>query len=314
VSFAAPVFLLALAALPLAVGAYSLARRRSRRFAVRFPGVPTLAALVPREPLWRRHLPAALYLLALGVLALALARPEATVAVPDEQASVVLVMDGSRSMRAQDVLPNRMEAARRAAGSFLDRVPDELRVGAVGFSTTPHTLDDPSTRHDDVRAAIDGLPADGATATGDALAAALAMLADERDGGRRPPAAIVLLSDGKTTVGRDPVGVAREAGRLRIPVYTVALGTENATVPSPTGNPLAVPPDPETMRRIARASGGRAFSVDDADELDTVYERLGSRIGSRPEQRELTAGFAGAGVLLLLLAAGFSVRQVGRLP
>lgn len=314
-SFAAPVFLLALIVLPLALLLYRAARGRGRRYAVRFPGVPTLAALAPTEPRWLTHLPAALFLLAAAALALALARPEATVAVAVERASVVLVMDGSRSMLADDVKPSRIDAARGAASSFLDRVPDDLRVGLVGFSTSPHTLDDPTTDHERIRSTIDDIPADGATATGEALNAALAMLASDRDDeGRRPPGAVVLLSDGKTTVGRDPLGVAREAGRQKVPVYTVALGTRTATVPGPTGSSLPVPPDPETMRRIARASDGRAFSVDDADELDTVYEQLGSRIGSKPEKRELTAGFAAGGVALLLAAAGLAVRRAGRLP
>jgi Ca-activated chloride channel family protein len=313
-TFAAPSFLAALAALPLAAAAYYLVRQRRRRYAVRFPGVPTLAALLPEEPRWRRHLPAALYLVAVGVLALALARPEATVAVPVERASVVLVMDASRSMLAEDVDPTRLEAARRAAGAFLDSVPDELRVGAVGFSTSPHTLENPTTDHDETRATIDGLTADGGTATGEALAAALAMLEDDGEGGRRPPAAIVLLSDGRATVGPDPFGAAREARRLRVPIYTVALGTHTATVPTPGGGLLPVPPDPETLKRIAQVSGGSAFTADDADELDTVYERLGSRLGTKSEKRELTAGFAGGGIVLLLAAAGLSLRQSGRLP
>jgi Ca-activated chloride channel homolog len=242
----------------------------------------------------------------------ALARPHATVAVPVERASVVLVTDASRSMLATDVEPSRMDAARAAAEAFLDGVPEELRVGAVAFSTTPRSAVEPSHDRDRVRAHLASLDADGGTATGDGLAGALRLL--EAGDGRRPPAAIVLLSDGETTTGRDPVEVAREARDARVPIYTVALGTSEGTITSDSGAVLPVPPDPETMREIAEASGGESFDVDEAEQLNGVYERLGSQIATKPEQREITAGFAAGGMALLLAAAGLSLRAGGRLP
>jgi Ca-activated chloride channel homolog len=315
VSFAAPAFLLGLLAVPLGIALYALHRRRARRYAVRFTGVPVLAGLLEPGARWRRHLPAGLFLVALAALAIALARPQATVAVPGRQASVVLVTDASRSMRAADVEPSRLDAARAAGERFLDRVPDPVRVGLVGFSERPHTLEPPTDDRDEVRSALDGLAADGGTATGDALAAALAMLDREDRGRRRPPAAVVMLSDGKATTGRDPVEVARLARRQRVPVYTVALGTPEGVIPgSAFGGSLPVPPDPETLRRIAHVSGGRAFTAERADELSTVYERLGSRIAVRTEEREITAGFAAGGIALLLAAAALGVRRAGRLP
>ena len=315
-SFAAPAFLAALALVPLALLGLWLSRRRGERYAVRFTGTPALAALVGSEPAWRRHLPAALFVLALAALALALARPERTVAVPVERASVILVMDGSRSMRAVDVEPSRMAAARRAGRRFLDRVPDELEVGFVGFSDSPHTLERPTTDHGEIRLTLDSLPADGGTATGDALDAALAMADDGRPvRGGRPPVAIVMLSDGKQTLGRDPLEVARRAGRANVPVYTVSLGTSEGTVPADRfGGSLPVPPDPATMRRIAQLSGGEAFSVEDSGELDNIYETLGSRVGTRQEKREVTGAFAAGGIGLLLAAAGLGLRWSGRLP
>ncbi|HVD59209.1 MAG TPA: VWA domain-containing protein, partial [Thermoleophilaceae bacterium] len=200
-SFASPLFLAALVLVPLALGAQLLARRRSRRYAVRFPGVATLAPLLPRVPSWRRQAPLALFLAALTAFSVALARPHATVAVPREQASIVLVTDVSRSMLAEDVQPSRLEAARDAAQRFLDEVPDEARVGAVAFSTEPHTVEAPTDDHSEIASLIDGLAADGGTATGDALEAALKLVDGPAD--KRPPAAIVLLSDGETTTGRD---------------------------------------------------------------------------------------------------------------
>lgn len=300
-SFAAPLFLLGLLALPVGLALHLLAQRRRRRFAVRFPGAP-IAALA--APVRRRHLPSALLALAVAGLVLALARPEATVAVPVEQASVVLVTDTSRSMTATDVAPDRLQAARSAAERFLDEAPEELRVGAVAFSDIARVLAPPTTEHEQVRAALAGLTADGGTATGDGLAAALETLDRGED---RPPAAVVLLSDGKQTAGRDAVTVAREGG---VPVYTVALGTADGIV---DGN-LRVPPDPAALREIAQASGGQAFEASDGDELTAVYERLGSQLGTREEKREVTAAFAAAGILLLGGALVGSVRGFGRLP
>ena len=243
---------------------------------------------------------------------LALARPQATVAVPVERASVVLVTDTSGSMEATDVAPTRLAAAQAAAERFLDRVPDALQVGLVGYADAPHTVLAPTQDRAEVRTTLEGLVADGGTATGNALASALQTLG--RRGRTSPPAAVVLLSDGATTLGRDPLAVAREARAAHVPVFTVALGTADGIVETPDGRVLAVPPDPEALRQIARLSGGRAFAAEDANALDSVYERLGSQIGTRRERREVSAGFAAAGLLLLAGALGMSLRWRGRLP
>jgi Ca-activated chloride channel family protein len=310
ISFAEPLLLLALVLLPFWFLAQRAAVRRRRKFAIRFPAAATVAGVMRAAPAWRRRLPTALLTLAAIVLVFALARPQATVAVPVEQAAVMLITDGSGSMAATDVKPTRLDAARDAAKRFLDRVPDGMQVGAVGFATTAHTVVAPSLRHDQVRAAIASLDADGGTATGDALEVALDALESRRNReGQRAPAAIVLLSDGKTTSGSDPLAAAERAKRLRIPVYTVSLGTPDGVVqPSPFQPPINVPPDPQTMREIAATSGGLAFEVDDGDELDQIYEKLGSQLGTRDERRDIAAGFAGAGLLLLLGGLGTGLR------
>jgi Ca-activated chloride channel homolog len=312
VSFASPAFLAALALVPLALLAHSLSRHRARRYAVRYPGVATLAPLLPRVSSWRRVVPLTLFLASLAMLALALARPHATVAVPKEQASIVLVTDVSRSMLAEDVDPSRLEAARAAAQRFLEELPEEARVGAVAFSTDPHTVEAPTDDRDEIEDLIDALSADGGTAAGDALAAALGLVDGPDED--RPPAAIVLLSDGETTTGRDPLPVARQAGRMGIPIHTVALGTRTATITTPDGTLIPVPPDPEAMRRIAELSGGRAFEVDDADELGGLYEELGSRVATEEEEREITGAFAAGGIVLLMAAAALGTRATARLP
>ena len=253
-SFQAPLFLIGLAVVPLALAALAVARRRPARYVVRFPALPTLASVVPRGARWRRHVPPALLCLALAGLALALARPETTVAVPVERASVVLVTDTSGSMNATDVDPSRLAAAKDAADAFLDRVPDELRVGLVAFSDAPHTVLRPTGDREQVRGAVERLTADGGTATGDALAGALQAVGGRAEDG--PPAAVILLSDGANQTGRDPAEVARAARTAGVPVYTVALGTSDGQIEA-NGQILPVPPDPEALRGDRPALGRR---------------------------------------------------------
>jgi Ca-activated chloride channel homolog len=316
VSFATPAWLFGLALVPLALLAYQASRRRGSRYAVRFTAVPALKVAAAAVPAWRRHLPAALALAALAALVLALAKPEKTIAVPVERASIMLVTDHSRSMSATDVEPDRLSAAQRAARTFINQLPDQVRLGAVAFSDTPDAVQAPSSDHDDARRIVDGQVADGATATGAALEVAIDALKNDKQNGKRPPSAIVLLSDGKTTVPPDPVPVARTAGQLKIPIYTVALGTRDATVPNPNpfGTPLLVAPDPETLRQIAKVSGGRAFTAEDSDSLKSIYKTLGSQLGTKKQKKQVTASFAIGGLVLLLGAGVASLRWAGRLP
>ncbi|HEX6743145.1 MAG TPA: VWA domain-containing protein [Solirubrobacteraceae bacterium] len=315
-SFATPIWLLGLALVPVALLAYQASRRRGSRYAVRYTAVPALKVAAGTVPVWRRHLPAALALAALAALVLALAKPQKTVAVPVERASIMLVTDHSRSMSATDVEPDRLSAAQRAARTFLNQLPSQVRVGAVAFSDTPDAVQAPSSDHDNARRIVDGQVADGATATGAALEVAIDALKNDKQNGKRPPSAIILLSDGKTTVPPDPVPIARTAGQLKIPIYTVALGTRDATVPNPNpfGTPLLVAPDPETLRQIAQVSGGKAFTAEDSDSLKSIYKTLGSQLGTKTKKEQITAAFAIGGLVLLFGAAVSSLRWAGRLP
>ena len=315
-TFGSPLWLLALVAVPVLLAAYVASRRRAKRYAVRFTATPTLRLAAGTVPAWRRHLPAALALAALATLAVSLAKPQRTVAVAVQRASIMLVTDHSGSMKATDVQPNRLTAAQRAARNFLANLPSGIRVGVVAFSDTPDAVQAPSADHDAARRIIDDEIADGATDTGDALQVAIDALRHDLQNGKRPPSAIVLISDGKTTTGSDPVAVANLAGKLRIPIHTVALGNLDTTIPNPNPfePPIPVPPDPETLRRISQASGGRAFTAEDADRLNSIYKTLGSQLGVKKQPREITASFA-IGALALLLAAGAaSLRWAGRLP
>jgi Ca-activated chloride channel family protein len=317
VSFQSPLLLLTLLALPVVVLLYRAHSRRSERAVAAFTSPVLLESVAPRRPGWRRHVPYGLYAVALVGLALALARPEMTVAVPDERASIVLATDTSGSMQAADVPPSRLVAAREAGLDFLDGVPREVKVGAVVFNHTVKAIEPPGADRVPVRDALERLRPSGGTATGEALASSLSVVRQAGSGGRPAPAAVVLLSDGASTHGRDPLPLADEAAKLGVPIYTVALGTDAGTidVETPTGlEQRAVPPDRETLRRLAETSGGRYFEADDRPELDEVYERLGSQVAKRDEPREITAAFAGAGALLLLGGAGLSLHWFRRLP
>jgi Ca-activated chloride channel family protein len=313
-SFASPVFLAGLLLVPLLVAAYFARRKRARRYAVRFTAMPSLREAMTPVPVWRRHLPAALALASIAALVLALAKPQRTVAVPVEQATIMLVTDHSRSMEATDVSPDRLTAAQRAARAFLDQLPKKVRVGIVAFSSGPDAVVPPSQDHDAVRRIVDNQFPDGATATGDALDVALQALITKRKKSEKAPGAIVLLSDGKTTTGRDPVGVASDAKAHKVPIYTVALGTPDGVVQGGFGLEIPVPPDAATLAEIARVSGGRSFKAEDQGRLSSIYKSLGSKLGSRKERHEATTGFAAAALVLLLGAAVSSVRFAGRLP
>jgi Ca-activated chloride channel family protein len=318
-SFAAPGFLLLLLLVPVAVVVYVLAERRRARGRAAFASPALIPSVAPRRAGWRRHVPILLYAVALATLIVALARPQTTVAVPVQRASVVLVFDHSGSMRARDVPPTRLDAVRQAAGRFLRTLPAQVRVGAVGFSNQARAIQGPTRDRDAVRRALAGIQARGRTAMGEGLDLALRMTKVPATPGKRPPpAAIVLLSDGYSDVGRDPVVVAQQARRADVPVYTVSLGTPDGTIEVPQrgggSTIVSVPPDHAAMRAIAAAGGGQAFAVEDTERLNAVYRHLGAQVTHVRRSRQQTAAFAG-GALAVLVAAGLlSLRWFGRLP
>jgi len=305
VSFASPALLLvALATLVAAAWLYVRHERCVRRARGAFVSAPLLASVVTKRPGWRRHAAIAVYGLAALLLAGALAKPQATVAVPVEQATVVVVTDRSGSMLATDVRPSRLVAARRAAAKFVDDLPSSLRVGAIAFNQRASVLQSPTRDHAAVSEALRSVTAAGTTATGDALDAALRLIATQRaTDKRRSPAAIILLSDGKSVRGSDPVEAAARARAAGVAIYTVALGTDASG---------ASAPDPATLAQIAQRSGGRAFSAVDAADLEQVYDRLGSQVATEQRKQEVTSMFAGGALVLMALAAAASLRWFGR--
>jgi Ca-activated chloride channel family protein len=335
VSFELPLALLGLLLVPLVLALYLISQRRRRRYAVRFTNLDLLGSVVTKSPGIRRHLPPLLFLLALAALTMAVARPHVKVDVAREEATVMLVSDSSGSMQASDISPNRLAAAKEAGKTFADRLPDKFRLGFVTFNNVASLLVPPTSDREPVKQAIDSLQAEGGTAIGSGLEAGLTGLqpviqkeraearAQAQEEGRRarrrsPPAVIVLLSDGYSTTGPNPMTVARRARDLRVPVNTVALGTSAATVTLSdrlgTTRTVRVPPDRETLRRIARTTGGQYFDAADEKKLASVYDRLGSRIGFRKEKREYTAAFAAGGLGLMLAGGLLSMMWFGRLP
>ena len=341
-TFERPLLLLTLLAVPLAVALYVLAERRRMRYAIRYTNLDVLAG-VAGDRYRRRFVPLALFLLALAALCIGMARPQHKTLVPRDRATVILVLDVSRSMQAKDVKPSRIGAAAEAVRTFLKRVPDRLQVGLIAFAGDPAVANPPTTNHDLVRRSLDTIewfPSFGGTAIGDALAAAvkLGQQAVSGESGNlasvttaapntqtRGLVSILFLSDGAQTRGDleplEGADLAKEAG---IPVYTVALGTPHGTLdfggaypgsPPPFGGRrVPVPPDPETLRAIANRTGGEFFAAQSAKSLQSAYRKLGSSLGRKPGQSEITYAFL-AGAALLLVAAGLlSALWSPRLP
>ncbi len=319
-SFESPWLLASLLGVAAAVGAYLLLERRRARYVVHFTNVDVLASVAGRSRGYRRHGVAVLVVVALAALCVAAARPTVTVAAPLDRATVVLVLDVSGSMRAEDVAPTRLAAAQAAIRRFLDEVPAGLRVGLIAFSDDPQVVAVPTTDHENLLTNLDLLFPQRGTAIGDAIGRAVELARDAVQGDAaatsgplrtpdgKPLATVLMLSDGAQMGGLleplDGAALAREAG---VPVYTVGLGTDEGVVEFFRGDGsyrvIQVPPDRETLARIAEATGGEYFDAPDAQRVGEVYAGLGSRLGRVDERREVSA-LVLAGGAVLLAAAG----------
>ncbi len=300
-SFGQPLLLLLLLAVPLVLALVVWWRRRRPAAGIPYPDLDVIAAADP-GPRLRRHLPLALALLALTGLVFALARPAVDRQVPRERATIMLAVDVSGSMAATDVDPYRLRAAQDAALTFIEEVPRQYQVGLVSFSGQANLLVAPTTDRDAMRRAIETLTPDGATAVGEAIESSIdairAVQPTTDDNGRLEAARIVVLSDGATTVGIAPSVAAQDAKEAGVPVYTVALGTDDGVL----SNGQPVPPDPVGLREISDITGGQAYESSDAESVSAVYEKLGSLVGTESVRSEVTAWPAGIAVILLLLA------------
>ena len=317
-SFADPLVLLGLLAVPLLVRWYAGQQRRRARAASAFVAPALTASVAPRRPRWRRHVPMLAFVLALAVLIGAAARPQRSVAKPVTDGAVMLADDISSSMQATDIAPSRLRAAQRAARRFLESIPSTVQVGLLEFARTPTVLQSPTTDHGLTEAALaEPLRTSGGTAIGEAILTATQEIRSvPRVAGKRPPGAIVLISDGASNVGIGPLAAAREAGAQHIPIYTISVGTPNGTIPIKQGSRTVTVPVPvsrQQLAQIASASGGRAFTASDASGVSAAYTHLAARLGHKQVKQEITASFAGGGLVLLLLGSALSLRWFGRL-
>jgi len=306
--FEAPERLWWLLILPLLIVAYIFIVRQRSHHGMRYTNTTVLGEVLPKESQWLRHVIVALSVLSLLALGLAWARPLGVDKVPQERATVVIVLDISQSMTAEDVPPTRLEAAKTAAVGFVQALPDGYNVALVSLSGSPKERLSPVTDHSAVIRAIQALSPEDSSAVGDALGVALAAISqvapDEND--TPPPAMIVLLSDGGNTNGQSPLQVAQESAEAQVPIYTIAFGTDNGYVDL-DGERNPVPPDHELMDQIAQITGGQAYSADNSSELTKAYSKIHSEVGYVTKKKEITATAAGLGLIFAFVAAAGAV-------
>lgn len=313
--FLQPERLWVLLVVPLLIAVYIWATLRKKRSGMRFTNTAVLGRVVRKQSQWRRHLAVMLSLASLVTLVLAWSRPNGVERVPRERATVVLVIDVSQSMAATDVQPSRLAAAQQLSKDFIAELPEQFNVAVVSLSGNPATRLGPTTDRVYANRAIDALALQDSTAIGDALYTALSAIemAPRGDDGSVAPGAIVMLSDGMNTAGRSPLQGAAEAREAKVPVYTIAYGTENGSVDL-DGKRERVPPDRELMRQLAQNSGGETFRAESAGDLSRVYTNIRSEIGFEEVKKETTAMWAGYGLAFAVLAALAAVSLGARWP
>jgi Ca-activated chloride channel family protein len=309
VTFAQPVALVALVAVPLLVALWLANERRRTASSARFSSLALLPNLVPRRPGRLRYVPLALFLLALTAMIVGAARPHTHLSIPRKEATVVLAIDISRSMTAKDVRPSRLDAARAAGDAFLAKVPSTYNVALVAFGSRAFVAVPATTDHALVRTGLAGLTSGEGTALGDAimLAAQMGQRQKAREG-VVPPTTVLLISDGARQGGRTPpLTAAKRAKALGVTVSTVLVGTPNGIVTTQLvggyQEQIRVPPSPGTLQAVARTTGGEFFRARTSTALNRVYEHLATRVGHRVVDREITDLFA-AGSIVVLLASG----------
>ncbi len=340
-SFLWPNNLFLLALLPLLVLLYLWILRRRRKAPVRLASIAIAKLAVGKGPGWRRHVPPLVMLLALAALLVATARPTATITLPLSERTIILAMDVSGSMRAEDVKPNRLVASQEAAKAFIADLPREVKVGVVSFAGTAAVVQAPTTSRDDILAAIDRFQLQRGTATGSGIVLSLAtlfpdagieishitgqrsmprMLGDKEKkddfqpvpAGSYNSAAIIMLTDGQRTTGPDPIDAAKMAADRGIRVYTVGIGTTNGEIIGFEGWSMRVRLDEATLKNVAVLTQGEYFYAGTADDLKKVYQNLSSRMVVERKETEISALFAALGAVLALAAAGLSLWWFGR--
>lgn len=330
---------------PVLIAAYVLAQRRRQKYALRYASLSLIKEALGRGPGWRRHVPPAIFLIGLIVMIIALARPSAVVVLPSQQGTIILTFDVSGSMRAEDVKPNRLEAAKIAARAFVEKQPPSVRIGVVAFSDNAAIVQNPTNDREAILGAIARLQPQRGTAIGRGILTSLDALVDtppqlavappffRRDErfeslilptptptptplprGEYAPAVVILLSDGESNVGPPPLEVVQNAEDRGVRIFTVGLGTPEGIVISAGGRNIRVRLDEPTLQKIAERTNGRYFRAENAEDLKSVYEGLSMRLTFKTERTELTALFTAAATVLMLIAGTLSMWWFNRLP
>jgi Ca-activated chloride channel family protein len=315
-TFLAPYRLWLFAAVAALVVFYALAQFRRRRYAVRFTNMALLDQVAPKRPGWRRHVPAIVFLMAISALVVGFAQPARDTKVPRERATIMMAIDTSLSMEATDVTPTRIKAAQVAAKEFVDQLPPRINLGLVSFNGNASVAVAPTTDREAVKTAIDNLQLGERTAIGEAIFASLdAIKTIPTTDGAEVPARIVLMSDGTTTDGRSNDAGAAAAKEAKVPISTIAFGTDNGTITIPQEPlPIPVPVDKAALKAIASDTGGQYYAAASEGQLKAVYDNIGSSVGYDTELKEISTWFIGAALLLLLVTGGFSLIWFQRLP
>lgn len=303
--------------IPALILLYWLLVRRRRNQVNRGASIAGLNRVLPKQQAWKRHLAVVASILALLALTVAFAQPKGEVDVPRDRATVVIALDVSRSMLATDVKPDRMEAAKTAAIEFVDLLPAGFNVALVRFAGAAAVVVPPTTDRAVVKAAIDNLEVAPSTAIGDGILSGLDAIAQAPPDPNHPddpaPGAIVLLSDGSTNSGTPSITAAKEAKAQKIPVYTIAYGTDSGYI-DVGGQRQPVPVDHYELQQIAKMTSGQKFSAGSSDQLKKVYESIAHSVGTVKQDQEVTEMYAGVALLFALVAALSMISLAARWP